>query len=73
MKIKILYVRKWNFTNEQGDDISGYTYGGKKESGGGITFTSGNVYAKGEMVDLELVEKWDEVKSVTKYSEAGSF
>lgn len=68
-KIVILYVRPYEFTNDEGETISGFVYGGKKSSGGGITFSSQMEYKKGETVEIELKENWDEKRNRIKYSE----
>jgi len=73
MTIKILYKREWKFTGDNGDEVHGWTYGGVKDTGGGITFTArhGN-YEKGDSVEVMLAEGWDEKKNKIKYSEISS-
>lgn len=70
VKIKILYARKWGpLTGQDGIERSGFTYGGTRENGVGITFSSPNLYEIGKIVEVELNEKWDERQNKIKYSE----
>lgn len=68
--IKILYKREWKFNGGNGEEVHGWTYGGKVSTGGGITFTSRwGDYEKGDEVTVTLAEGWDEKRNQVKYSE----